>query len=437
MILVFQILIISLVLFLLADILRLFWLKRKDQNLVVAINKQNASNFKTVEETQLLKKWRNKEYFGIFFLAFSSKILLMNLLIFWQWLRSEQPLNESFNGLFVDVFLKWDAFHYLKLANEGYSAINHDTLIAFLPGYPLLLKMMFILPFDQLWLAVIFNLLIFSFCAVLVWQLAFQVAGRSVAWRSLWFLLAYPSAIFFIIPYSESWFLLLIALFFLGLINKKWWLIIISGFFASLTKNQGILLVVPLLLMGASELINIRKKGDLKLIYKPENLHLFFQYFLGFFAVIFGFAIYLFINFIHYGDWFAYLIFQKNNWHSQAGFFLFNLWNQVGMAVSENFTRSLVIWWPQVLLFLITLWLIRASLNKHFPPIFGFFALIYLIFSFTPTFLISGLRYLSVLPFFYIMLGLVFEKKKFALTLAIVILMQIYFSWAYLQNWFL
>jgi hypothetical protein len=70
--------------------------------------------------------------------------------------------------------------------------------------------------------------------------------GESTANLALAFLLAYPGALFYQFPYSESLFLLLITLFFIGLFRENYWLVASTGFLLPLTRATGIFCLLPL-----------------------------------------------------------------------------------------------------------------------------------------------------------------------------------------------
>jgi len=96
---------------------------------------------------------------------------------------------------------------------------------------------------------VLFGLLlanIFSLIGLYVlYRFVSESYGSLIADRSLILILAFPGAIFFNFIYTESLFLLLIAIFFYFLFKRNYWLACIFGFFLPLTRAIGILCIIP------------------------------------------------------------------------------------------------------------------------------------------------------------------------------------------------
>jgi Gpi18-like mannosyltransferase len=114
---------------------------------------------------------------------------------------------------------KLDAVFYLKIAEKGYDTYQisekHPTADwVFFPLYPLLIKAFHSVLFflDKLTVSVILSNL-FLFAALIYIYLICQQKGfdRQKALLVIFFILIYPSSLFFSVPYTESLFLLLSA----------------------------------------------------------------------------------------------------------------------------------------------------------------------------------------------------------------------------------
>jgi Gpi18-like mannosyltransferase len=100
----------------------------------------------------------------------------------------------------------WDGQAYLTIAKDGY---NNDNLFAFFPLYPLFVKFGSVILFNNYLLSALaiswFSLL---FAIILLWKLVRLDFPKSVADKTLIYLLLFPFSFFFIATYTESLFLL-------------------------------------------------------------------------------------------------------------------------------------------------------------------------------------------------------------------------------------
>jgi hypothetical protein len=148
-------------------------------------------------------------------------------------------------GPVARYFTTWDAQPYLMISEYGYRAEEH--LAAFFPLWPFCIRLFSSLTGGNHLAAgfILANLL--SILALLAfYELVTAEKGREVADRALLLLLAFPGALYFLFPYSESLFLLLSVMVFYHLSKGNYRLAGMFGFFATLARPVGILLIVPL-----------------------------------------------------------------------------------------------------------------------------------------------------------------------------------------------
>jgi hypothetical protein len=157
-------------------------------------------------------------------------------------------------------FTTWDSSYYLLLARDGYPDGAHQSN-AFAPLLPLSIRAVGQLTGDL----VIAGLLVSNAASAaalwLLWSLVRRRWGESTAWRTLVLLLAFPTAFFLSLVYSESLFLLLAVLTFWGLDRassetatpRGWGLAIAAAaaFLLPLTRAIGAVIVLPLLIWVA------------------------------------------------------------------------------------------------------------------------------------------------------------------------------------------
>jgi hypothetical protein len=158
-----------------------------------------------------------------------------------------KPELFGWRGAFLGVWQRWDAIHYFRVAQSGYSTIE---LSAFFPLYPLLARYLsFLFGGDILLGLIIISNLALSFSLVLMYKIAVSELSDEVAKRSVFALLLFPTAFFFFAPYPQSLALLFVLLAYLSARTGKWFCATLSGFLAGLTHST----VLPLILALAYE----------------------------------------------------------------------------------------------------------------------------------------------------------------------------------------
>ncbi len=159
------------------------------------------------------------------------------------------PLNQGLPGLLVGPWQRFDTLHYIALALEGYRPNSSHTV--FPPLYPLLIRLLGDLLGRQYVLAA---LLISNLCAIgyltMLFLLAEQEVGLAAARRAQFYAWIYPWAFVLLAGYSESLFLLLVALAFWMALRGRGWAAGLCGALAALARLQGAILILPLLFLA-------------------------------------------------------------------------------------------------------------------------------------------------------------------------------------------
>lgn len=189
------------------------------------------------------------------FLLLAYKLFILALPLVYAQFRPASFSNANYNVNFhwpenkeisrAERFMTWDGEHYLYLSANGYKAGSMSN--AFYPLWPALIYAATKLMFGHSLIAalVMSNLLSFVACLLLHWLVS-ETYGRECADRTLLLLLAFPGALFFQFPYSESLFLLLIVLFFIGILRQNSWLVALMGFLLPMTGVMGVFCLFPL-----------------------------------------------------------------------------------------------------------------------------------------------------------------------------------------------
>lgn len=204
--------------------------------------------------------------------------------------------NKQFN--FWASWAQWDGGHYYTIATSGYIEPNK---FAFFPLYPLLVKVLSFFLFGHTLLAglIISNVAFILFLYILKNVVETQF-GKKAAINTVITYLVFPTTFFAVSYYSESLFLLLVALALKLIQKKKIYLAAITVALTSLTRLIGVFLIIPIIFYVFKNLKKQTKKSLLQIVAIPLSL-----------AGIVSYCIFLYLRF---GDPFYFSTVQSS-WH--------------------------------------------------------------------------------------------------------------------------
>ena len=224
-------------------------------------------------------------------------------------------------------FAKWDSGWYLSIAKQGYFyTTGSASNVVFFPLYPLLLKIISWFTNNHILLAgiIISHLTLFG-AIYFLYKLTKIDFDEETSWRSVFYLLLFPTSFYLISVYTESLFLFLAILTFYLARKNKWWLAGISGLLASLTKPWGVAIVIPL----AIEYLEQKNFSWQKI--KADILSLC--------LLPLGTFVYMLFLKIKFGSFWLFAAGQKI-WHLDTAFNpLFTLqkyWQNIFLTISDN-----------------------------------------------------------------------------------------------------
>lgn len=298
------------------------------------------------------------------------------------------------------LWARWDAPHYIRLAELGYGGYIEDGKPLFLVFYPLYVWLVrgagLLIPNTAL-AGLLVSGVCFAWGNVYLYRLAAEEYGAGTARRSLMLLWAYPFSFFFGGIMTESLFLLTTGAGLYHIRRHRWGRAAAWGILAAMTRMQGVLLigaacaeifcqVKPLAGKGAarrSAFLEIGKQIPLLI------------------APVLGSLVYFALNTYVAGDPFAFTKMQE---HWSQGFMWFP---EVLSYLAKNaFTWPNVItrwemWLPELLLFPVFSLLLLKSWKKH-RSMFTLYAFVYFILNYCLSWLLSAGRYLAcAVPFFF------------------------------------
>ncbi len=204
-----------------------------------------------------------------------------------------------------EIWDQWDFGYYQKIAEFGYSGT--DGSIAFYPLFPWLVRLVACVSLSYLAAGFIVSGIASIVAAILLRRLVQLDYPASVAMRSVWFLLIFPTAYFLHIGYSEGLFLALALACILAARGERWWLAGVLGAFCWMTRATGAVLV-PTLAVEAAQQYWVRRRSCSQ---GPVGCSAWNWKWLWIAIVPAGFAVYLVINWSVSGDPFAFLQARK------------------------------------------------------------------------------------------------------------------------------
>jgi hypothetical protein len=153
--------------------------------------------------------------------------------------------------LILSPLERWDVHWYIRIVVNGYGPGDGST--QFHPLYPLAASALYKLGVSPLLSLVlvssIASLLLFFF----FYRLALLDLSQKDALTSLLLFAIFPTSFILFAPYSEALFLLCAVACFYWARQRMWWLAGLAGAFAVLTRQQGVLLIFPLIWEYLSE----------------------------------------------------------------------------------------------------------------------------------------------------------------------------------------
>ncbi|MBI3341884.1 hypothetical protein HY024_02070, partial [Candidatus Curtissbacteria bacterium] len=141
---------------------------------------------------------------------------------------------------------QWDGGHYLQIAQEGY---RYFPNIAFFPLYPLLMKGLSFLFFNNLLFAGLFIANVsFLLFLVILFRFVKENYGKEVARNVLALYVLFPTSFFAVALYSEGLYLFLSAIALTLYYKKKYIGAAAAVALCCLTRNAGLLLFLALVI---------------------------------------------------------------------------------------------------------------------------------------------------------------------------------------------
>lgn len=306
------------------------------------------------------------------------------------------------------LWVKWDAHHYLHIAEFGYTAdqsLGDGWLyIVFFPLYPALVAGLGRLVNSFFWAGTAISCAALYVACLGLHKLV-EKEYPHAGMRAVRYLLLFPASLFLGIPYTESLFLALSVWALWAMREKRWLMAGVLGLFAALARNAGVLLALPYAICLAKEMgIPGPKTGVC------TKLRTWLIKGWPVLLIPAGTCIYLLINYWVYGDAFMFMQIQKNHWYQQAQAFFLSIGTTVEQVFASEPANVQYMWLPQLttmLLFLAAL----PAMARQLKPQWGAYLLAFAVLNLSPSWLLSFTRYIMCAAPIYMWLARLGRRK--------------------------
>ncbi len=339
-------------------------------------------------------------------------IWLLGVVVCTQFVPYYQELGTFGFSEFLQSLCRWDAMHYLNLAELGYQDYIEDgqhLFLVFFPLYPWLVRIVHAIVPNWMVAALAVSSLSFCIGSVFFYGVLQEEYGKKIAKRSFSLFCVAPFAFFFGGIMTESLFFCLLSAGFFYIRRHNWLAAGIIGTFCSMCRVQGILLLG----VGLVEFFVTYRPFD---YWREGKLKQFGRLFLTkcsfLFLTLVGNFIYFGINKSVEGDWFRFRVYQEEHWYHTTTW----VTKCVNEIVSYFFHTNDMemrkyVWLPEIALFIAAMLLLACSLRHH-PLRYSAFLFVYTLVNYSVTFLISGGRYMAcALPMFWFLAELTVRHK--------------------------
>ena len=317
----------------------------------------------------------------------ATAMLLMRLaiiLLAWgmHWAQGEGAgLLESFRGYWEH----WDVRHYVGIAENGYVTEGNDRLrLVFFPLYPVLMRLLSpAFGGDVFYAGTALSIVVACISSAMLYALAFFWRGARAAGFSVACFLVNPMSVFLGCVYTESLFLCLCLLCALLLTRSHPWGASLAGMAAAFTRMPGALLAGLFLIEGLYGILRERRRLRRLVVCVARML-----------VVFSGLFLYFAVNRALTGSAFTYLTYQRENWFQQAGTFWDSAANTAHYLVTTYGDSDWLWTWGFQLIAMFYGFFLLAFRQGRLPFSLAAFSFVYVMVVFSPTWLLSGARYL-------------------------------------------
>ena len=380
---------------------------------------------------------RQPVFWHIVILAALSRVILYGV----AFLASRIYIDSggSFLGALPNLWQRSDAPHYVAIAENWYVNTGEDRVfLVFLPFFPILIRLFSYVFGNAVFSGILISLLSYIAACVLFYEVALLIGqDEGTAYHSVKYAVFFPASFFINGAFSEGLFLLTSALFFHCLLRKKWLLAACFGLLASFTRYYGLLLVIPFAIELAQDFASLRARALVSLGKKEgagpirENAAILDQpgkregaapsrnntaifkladvikRSVPILLIPAGTGIYLVINYAVSGNFFQFLIYQREHWNQRFAFFFDNVRTLAQNVIAFDRATSASLFIPQIICIVLFIALLAYGAITKFRVSFLAYLGVYYLLSISAYWMLSFPRYIfGAVPIFHLMASL-------------------------------
>ena len=296
--------------------------------------------------------------------------------------------GDDFLHALEPLWTHWDTRHYIDIARDWYTSVGDERLrLVFFPLYPLLMRMLSGITGGSLFASgMAISLVCAATASALVYDLSYMHFDRQTAGRSLAYFLLSPLSVFLCCVYTEALFIC-VTLLSVWMMRKGYpWLAALCGMLSAFTRMPGVI-VSGLMIIDLCVKVPKKKVSAREIAACIAKVAIVFS----------GFALYLLVNQIVTGDPFTYLTYQKENWYQQPGSFWGSTANTMHYFLTGMGESDWLWTWGFQLLCMLGIYLLLALGSGRIPFDLAAYSFVYVAIVLSPTWLLSGPRYLYAL----------------------------------------
>ncbi len=324
-----------------------------------------------------------------------------------------------------------DAQHYINIAENWYQVEGDDRLLlVFFPMLPIFIRGFNFIFHDSYLSATIINTIATVLASGMTYITLLPVLGNRRSKAAAFIALLLPGAIFLNSPMTEPLFLLFSVCGFFFMQKRSY---ILAGIFTALagfTRSLGVLLAVPIALVGIGHIVSLAREK--KPVGKTVGLLI-----AGLAISVLGTLGYLYINYSLHGDPLKFLEYQWGNWNQKSCPFFDTPRYMVNYLISSAQTKPLTtisLWVPGLLAVFGSL-LLMAFKGRKLPGSYTVYFLCYFAVSVGCTWLLSPVRYLcAALPVIAAVADSCDKKWKTAVIFSVTALLYVLYTVMYMKR---
>ncbi|MBP3656445.1 MAG: hypothetical protein J6K32_07090 [Clostridia bacterium] len=282
----------------------------------------------------------------------------------------------------------WDTRHYIGIAEHGYVNTGDERLqIVFFPLFPMVMRLLSPLTGGSVFHAgMLASVLFGSGAAALLYDLAYMHLDRRGAALSAAYFLLSPMSVFLNCCYTESLFIFLTLGAMCLLRRGRPWLAALCGMGCALTRMPGVIVAGLMIIALLAKIPKRRFTARAALACAGQVL-----------LVFAGLFIYWAINYAVTGDPMRYMTYQRENWHQRPGSFWYSVSNTVYYLTMGPLSADWFFSWFSQLIAMFFVFIMLAWGVGKLPFDLMAYSFVYTAVVLSPTWLLSGPRYLYAL----------------------------------------